>query len=194
MKIRTGLLALLAALALALSHGGSARAQQTCVGSNCSSPNPEPSPATGTGDWVRATSPTFSGTVQIGSGSTTSTGWYLGYAGFSGFASIWPTSVTPTSANYVFNAGGAETTINAPTEIDLAIGGIIVARLTNPAGASPSMRMAAVLFANLGTPSNGTQAYCSNCTQTTPYVDTTCVGGGTGAIAYRLNGAWKCFN
>ena len=87
---RTGLMALLAALALALSHGGSARAQQTCVGANCSAPNPEPSPATGTGDWVRATSPTFAGTayfVQIqGTSATDSFGFSIG--GYQAYTSL----------------------------------------------------------------------------------------------------------
>lgn len=43
------------------------------------------------------------------------------------------------------------------------------------------------LFAALGTPANGTIAYCSDCTKATP-----CAGSGTGAIAKRLNGAWDC--
>lgn len=42
-------------------------------------------------------------------------------------------------------------------------------------------------FAALGTPSNGTMTYCSDCTIANP-----CAGGGTGAIAKRLNGAWVC--
>lgn len=47
------------------------------------------------------------------------------------------------------------------------------------------------LFANLGTPANGTMVYCSNC-------DTAAVSGvcastpGTGAFAVRINGAWSC--
>jgi len=112
----------------------------------------------------------------------------------SGYASIWPTSVTPTTGNYVLNAGSTETTINAADQVTITINGIITATLTNPSGSAPRLKMSAVLFANLGTPSNGTQSYCSNCAQTTPYVDTTCAGGGTGAMAYRLNGAWKCLN
>lgn len=44
-----------------------------------------------------------------------------------------------------------------------------------------------VAFANLGTPANGTERYCSNCTFANP-----CASGGTGAIAKRLNGAWRC--
>lgn len=46
---------------------------------------------------------------------------------------------------------------------------------------------AGVLFAALGTPSNGTMVYCSNCNKATP-----CTSGGTGAFAKRLNGAWDC--
>jgi hypothetical protein len=45
----------------------------------------------------------------------------------------------------------------------------------------------AVTFANLGTPSNGTVLYCSDCTIANP-----CAGAGTGAIAKRLNGVWVC--
>lgn len=43
------------------------------------------------------------------------------------------------------------------------------------------------VFANLGTPVNGTAVYCSDCTIANP-----CAGGGTGAVAKRLNGVWVC--
>jgi hypothetical protein len=43
------------------------------------------------------------------------------------------------------------------------------------------------LFANLGTPPNGTVRYCGDCTKSTP-----CASGGTGAFARRLNAAWDC--
>lgn len=45
----------------------------------------------------------------------------------------------------------------------------------------------AVLFANLGTTANGSFCYCSDCTIASP-----CAGGGTGALAKRLNGVWVC--
>jgi hypothetical protein len=45
----------------------------------------------------------------------------------------------------------------------------------------------AVAFASLGTPSNGTLVYCSDCTIANP-----CAGSGTGALAKRLNGVWVC--
>jgi hypothetical protein len=44
-----------------------------------------------------------------------------------------------------------------------------------------------VAFAALGTPQNGSVVYCSDCTVASP-----CAGGGTGALAKRLNGAWVC--
>ena len=46
---------------------------------------------------------------------------------------------------------------------------------------------ASVTFANLGTPANGTQVYCSNCTIANP-----CAGGGTGAFAKRITATWIC--
>lgn len=43
------------------------------------------------------------------------------------------------------------------------------------------------LQANLGTPSNGSVEYCSDCTIANP-----CAGGGTGALAKYLNATWVC--
>jgi len=57
--------------------------------------------------------------------------------------------------------------------------------VTEPAG---YLRAGAgVLFAVLPTASNGTLIYCLDCAMTNP-----CAGGGTGAIAKRLNGRWVC--
>jgi hypothetical protein len=42
-------------------------------------------------------------------------------------------------------------------------------------------------FNNLGALANGTMRYCSDCAAANP-----CAGGGTGAIAKRLNGRWVC--
>lgn len=44
-----------------------------------------------------------------------------------------------------------------------------------------------VTFAALGSPVDGTVIYCSDCTFANP-----CASGGTGAIAKRLGGAWRC--
>lgn len=48
------------------------------------------------------------------------------------------------------------------------------------------------LLSTLGTPVNGVEVYCSDCTVVSSS-DNTCTTGGTGAKAVRLNGAWKCF-
>lgn len=45
-----------------------------------------------------------------------------------------------------------------------------------------------VAFANLGTPTNGTVVFCSNCNA----ASSPCTSGGTGAFAFRQGGAWKC--
>jgi hypothetical protein len=47
--------------------------------------------------------------------------------------------------------------------------------------------LVSVTQANLGTPGNGTLYYCSDCTTASA-----CTGGGSGALASRQNGAWKC--
>jgi hypothetical protein len=43
------------------------------------------------------------------------------------------------------------------------------------------------VFANLGRPIDGTFYFCNDCTVANP-----CAGGGTGALAKRLNGVWVC--
>jgi hypothetical protein len=48
-----------------------------------------------------------------------------------------------------------------------------------------------LVFAALGTPADGVQTYCSDCTVVSG-IDNTCANTGTGAMAFRINGAWKC--
>lgn len=40
---------------------------------------------------------------------------------------------------------------------------------------------------------DGTFAFCNDCTVTSA-ADNTCAGSGTGSLAFRLNGVWRCFN
>lgn len=54
-------------------------------------------------------------------------------------------------------------------------------------GAGTAASIYRVLFANLGTPANGSVRYCIDCQATAP-----CASGGTGAFANRVNGAWNC--
>lgn len=53
--------------------------------------------------------------------------------------------------------------------------------------AGDRMRFGGVVFASLGTPTNGSLIWCSDCT-----IAATCAGAGTGAFAKRLNGVWVC--
>jgi hypothetical protein len=62
-------------------------------------------------------------------------------------------------------------------------GGLTVSGTT----ASDAIRLTPTALANLGTQSDGTLMYCSDCAKTTP-----CTGGGAGALAKRLNSAWDC--
>ncbi len=49
-------------------------------------------------------------------------------------------------------------------------------------------------FAGLpASPTAGAFVRCSNCQQTTPGSDTTCTSGGSGSMAFYLNGSWRCF-
>jgi hypothetical protein len=50
-----------------------------------------------------------------------------------------------------------------------------------------SLVLTTVLFADLGTPANGTVYYCPDCTIASP-----CMGASTGSIAKYLNGVWVC--
>lgn len=55
-----------------------------------------------------------------------------------------------------------------------------------PAG---PLQAGSVLFANLpATFPNGATVYCSNCT----LASSPCTGASTGAMAHRVNGAWRC--
>lgn len=54
-------------------------------------------------------------------------------------------------------------------------------------GGIGGFRPGVTAFASLGTPASGILIYCSDCTIANP-----CAGGGTGAIAKRLNGVWVC--
>jgi len=69
---------------------------------------------------------------------------------------------------------------------------------TNNAGANTRDDVDEV-FASMGTAANGSFRYCSDCTVATPATCTAnllsscvCAGGGSGAVAKRLNGAWYC--
>lgn len=91
------------------------------------------------------------------------------------------TGVGTVTVNTYTGLVGAGTTDN--TAVSTVFNGI--GSVTHPA----------VLFGNLGTPSNGTVAYCSDCDPPAvagTYNDCTSAGTETGAFAFRVNGKWKC--
>lgn len=73
-------------------------------------------------------------------------------------------------------------TINGPSGWQLNGGGSAQAFLDNT-----GFRFRSSVFGSLPAATNGTAMYCSDCTVANP-----CAGGGTGALAKRINGAWVC--
>lgn len=47
--------------------------------------------------------------------------------------------------------------------------------------------LATCTYSSLAAQANGTTCYCTNCTEATP-----CASGGSGAVAQKINGTWKC--
>jgi hypothetical protein len=92
-------------------------------------------------------------------------------------------------------ASGASNLITGTVASNLAIRNSSAILLSADAGVTAHVKITAtgiqewnpILFANLGTPTNGSLAYCSDCTLASP-----CAGAGTGAFAKRLNGVWVC--
>lgn len=83
-------------------------------------------------------------------------------------------NVTGTNVNMLKGAGD---------QIKIAGSGGDIVQFDN----NRSVTWPAVAIASLPAATNGSIMYCSDCTIANP-----CAGGGTGAIAKRLNGAWVC--
>lgn len=83
-----------------------------------------------------------------------------------------------------FNEGDLSSYVPTGATADSANLGMNAFRLTSTEGL---IHIYSTTFANLGSFRDGTLRYCSDCTKATP-----CGGGGTGALAKRLNGAWDC--
>lgn len=69
-----------------------------------------------------------------------------------------------------------------------AVNGTKVAAVT----AAGMFQSVGLTFSNLGTPADGNIVFCSDC-QVTSTLDNTCTSGGSGAFAFRINSAWRCF-
>lgn len=150
-----------------------------------------------------------------GIGSTTDTQWRRSGAGHitSGLAdAASPVAQTLSVQNVVAgtsNTAGANWTLAGSRGTGTGAGGSIIFQ-TAPAGSTGTSVNALVTavtigpngalfpkaftFSALPTISDGGMVYCSDCAPTSAFVDQTCAGSGTGAMAYRLNGAWKCYN
>lgn len=90
------------------------------------------------------------------------------------------------SGNYALSQNGS-----GATQINAASGQSLFIKVGNASAitinSDQSATFAGTTFGSLGTPSNGTLRYCTDCTIANP-----CAGGGTGALAKRLNGVWVC--
>lgn len=94
-----------------------------------------------------------------------------------------------TNATGSNTAGGSVTVVGGAATSGSANGGEVT--LDGGAGVGSGIkgfvRSIGRTFATLGTPSNGSFTYCSDCVVAHP-----CAGSGSGAVAWRLNGAWVC--
>jgi hypothetical protein len=113
-------------------------------------------------------------------------------------------SIAQTGAGYTGDGGtntaraggAAATTYNAGTVEFLTKSGLTPGNTFTfnsalrllPSGIAIWNATGGVAFASLGTPQSGAWVYCTDCTN----ASNPCVGGGTGAFAKRLNGAWDC--
>lgn len=97
----------------------------------------------------------------------------------------------PTGAIRFYTGAGAGTeAMRVFPSTGLTIGG------TTDAGAKSllvdgggTIATTGVAFASLPTPSNGTMIFCTDCNPAT----SPCTATGSGSMAFRQNGAWKCF-
>lgn len=140
---------------------------------------------------LTASSPTAGGgTISAGVGVICATPSYT-FAGHPADGFTWA------STGHTVYCGNGSSSVDFGTGLTVGSGGTIGFSSTASPGTSGDTvftRVAAgewgwtaVAFASLGTPANGSFAYCNDCTLANP-----CAGAGTGALAKRLNGVWVC--
>ena len=110
--------------------------------------------------------------LQISPGKGTGTG-----VGGDLYLSVAPPGTSGSSANNLQNA----------LVISGTTGSIVLQPVTPTGGSAGYVVLTGREFSTLGTATNGSIAYCSDCATANP-----CAGSGTGAIAKRLAGAWVC--
>jgi hypothetical protein len=83
------------------------------------------------------------------------------------------------------NAGSPDTPVADEGTIQFATGGDATKVTILRDGV---IRLTGIALGSLGTPANGSFAYCNDCNVNTD----PCTSGGTGSFAHRLNGRWYC--
>jgi hypothetical protein len=101
-------------------------------------------------------------------------------------------SVTPQGGMSIdglgLNGSAISNSINGASGWTLKVASSTVATVnTGSFALNQPLDNASSVFANLGTPANGRQVYCSDCK-----IQKNCAGGGTGAFAKRIGGSWIC--
>jgi hypothetical protein len=91
--------------------------------------------------------------------------------------------------NNVTNIDVAFKIIASVTNTYIAHNTMLVTRVSSDAGSGTRITdTRGIPFASLGTQSNGSSVYCSNCTK----ASNPCTGASTGTFSDRINGAWVC--
>lgn len=146
-------------------------------------------------DFLPDSNGTFSGVIWGNNEITCGTAQNTYYQ-----VSLWVAGRTQSSNSYDIRASfnlNSATPISSITPQNLSQGVIVglpagSQTISQPNGSTFAVNnLAPILspttFSNLGTPINGALAYCSDCVVADP-----CAGGGTGAIAKRVNSTWSC--
>lgn len=153
---------------------------------------------------ANATPVTVSGYSLTGS-SALSMVSYAGTLNTTGAPTVWDMNITQTASGaatlLMAVRDGATNYMTLSKAGALALASKVTADYFVVGTTAPTTSLTKSVFINstalasLGTPDNGTVAFCSDCDPPT-LVDQTCasVGAKTGSLAVRVNGAWKCIS
>ena len=134
----------------------------------------------------------FNGKVTVNNAMVVSTGNNFGYPGLGTVEAI------ANNTSYIFSLGDKFCAYNNPCTNGWQLNTGSKLMFSSDAfktvmhgnvtvNGDGSITYGSISFSGLGSAANGTVVYCSNCQQTA-----TCSGGGSGAIAKRINGSWVC--
>jgi hypothetical protein len=127
----------------------------------------------------------FTTTISGGYRIVASETWTIAHNGaYNAFRTTANGSTTSFERMRIHPSGGVS--INNTT--DPGTGNLSV---TGKIGATDTISPGTIVFGSLPASVNSAQLYCSDCTVTSS-IDNTCAGSGSGAVALRINGAWKC--